>query len=313
MDITTINENSSVLAVQITTWTGQKRLTKEELGEASRDLPPESLATLGSKKLVSPDDLNPISQIRKKVERYLRSISVKFLSGWLISNAKVPATVEFLEESKAQFQSQVDAFLNDYDEKVRAWASNFPDWQRLLDIEPAEKLSRKFSFSWQVARVIPTGNVTVDEGLAKEVKRLPDRAFEDIATDAQDLWEKNFKGRSEVINRGLVPLKRLVGKMTGLAFINSNLIPLAENLQIALSAIDKNDKTVSGNKLQAIVGALLTICNPNLAEEHSLGLIEEEKLAMQQPLPLTPPPIAPEMVQSVTPGEPQSNWVQIEW
>ena len=53
--------NCVYLKLDISIWTGKARLTPEDIPNAVADMPPEALATLGSKRIFDPQALRPFN------------------------------------------------------------------------------------------------------------------------------------------------------------------------------------------------------------------------------------------------------------
>jgi len=290
--IETITQETAVVVTQISIWTGTKKMKKEELGDTASKLPPDQLASLGTKRLVDPDHLTPIEATRKSIDRYMRSLGTRFLSGWLVKNDKLPDVLQVLEEKRVAFETCVETFLNLYDDNARRWREAFPEWERLLEIEPVEMLRKKFKFSWQIVKIAPTGDQNLDKGLVEAAEDLPKKVFNELSKKARDIWQESFKGRAEVTTQTVEGIRRLTGRMRELSYLNPELGPLLEGLEKAVALIpvfDGKRLKVTGTELQTIVGALLPLVDPKLAEQYSTVIVAAEKAAEQQTLPMPKP------------------------
>jgi len=268
-----------ILAVNtsISIWSARKKLTKEDLGidPESNELPPEDIASLGSKKLCDPKDLTEINTIKSKAIRYLDSKGVRFLGGWAISLGLTDEVILKLKEYQEEFNEALVAFLEQYEEKIEKWIEDHPDWGYMIRkaIEPAEEVRRKFGFSWQCYKVAPTDNTTVDTGLEDEIDTLGDTLYSEIARVAEKAWESSYKGKSEVSQRALRPLRPLRDKLNTMAFLNPSAKPLAGMIDAAFASIPSSGK-ISGKDLVMLQGLLNILKDPKSLEEHGNMLLE---------------------------------------
>ena len=74
-----------VVSLSISLWTGRKKLSPEDLGLDFSKLPPEKLATLGSKKICDPEKLAVFSALKRRAERQCEAVGVRFLGGYAIT------------------------------------------------------------------------------------------------------------------------------------------------------------------------------------------------------------------------------------
>ena len=68
MNMNEILSKLVVVSLSISLWTGRKKLSPEDLGLDFSKLPPEKLATLGSKKICDPEKLAVFSAICLSVQ-----------------------------------------------------------------------------------------------------------------------------------------------------------------------------------------------------------------------------------------------------
>jgi len=81
-------------------WSGRKRLRKEALIEKNpelSDLPPESLATMGSIKIADPDDLAPFLRYKREAEKLLKLNGLPLLGTVGIPDSKLQKVFEDLK------------------------------------------------------------------------------------------------------------------------------------------------------------------------------------------------------------------------
>ena len=80
-----ILERVVLVKVEANIYGARKKLKKEDLVLADGSkLPPEDLASLGSKRLLDPDQLTVFNRLKKEAERICLRIGTRFLGGFAI-------------------------------------------------------------------------------------------------------------------------------------------------------------------------------------------------------------------------------------
>jgi len=73
----------------ISIWTGQKKLTAEDLDLSPEQIPPEGLAALGHKKICNPKDIAEFKRLKGQAVNLLSDNGVRFLTGYAIPLEKL--------------------------------------------------------------------------------------------------------------------------------------------------------------------------------------------------------------------------------
>ena len=85
-----ILENISILILSVSLWSGRKKLRPEDLRLADgSELPPDKLATLGSKRVMNPAALTPFASYKSRAERAVLSVGTRFLGGYAVPVGKL--------------------------------------------------------------------------------------------------------------------------------------------------------------------------------------------------------------------------------
>ena len=115
--------------LDITCWSGKKRLTPEDLGLDRAQLPPETLVSLGEKQLIDPEALKAFGSIRSAARRRCLAVGTRFLSGYAVPVAKAPALLAELDALGQRYQDARAAFLAGYHGQLAAWTQQQPpEW-----------------------------------------------------------------------------------------------------------------------------------------------------------------------------------------
>jgi hypothetical protein len=229
--ITKTLENIIVLNLVVTLWSARRKLKLEDLKVAGNQLPPEDLASLGSKKICDPEKLKVFNTLKSRATRYLDTIGVRFLGGWAIPAARAQEVADTIEVIKDDFYTERATFLDEYDLVVTDWINKHPEWAEIIAkaVIPVSEVERKMSFGWQAYMV--TGapaegdNSALVKGLEEQVSSLGGTLFQEISSLAREVWEESYQGKEKVTRRALRPLRTMADKLRGLSFLDPRPCP----------------------------------------------------------------------------------------
>ena len=83
-------DNLLALNLNVNLWSARKKMVLEDFGGA--ELPPEDLASLGSKRIADPNSLKVFSTLKARAFNYLDRHGIRFMSGWAIPEDKAGST-----------------------------------------------------------------------------------------------------------------------------------------------------------------------------------------------------------------------------
>ena len=66
-------------------WTGRAKMTAEDLGLSDEQVPPDAIASLGSKRVIDGDALKPLNKIRYLMRRACLEVGTRFLGGFAVA------------------------------------------------------------------------------------------------------------------------------------------------------------------------------------------------------------------------------------
>ena len=261
------------LNLDISLWSARKKLQAEDFGGAT--LPPEDLASLGSKKIADPESLRIFSTLKSRAFSLLDRHGVRFLGGWAIPEAKANQVVhELMNIRDAFFQAKRD-FLADYDRDIQAWISKHDAWGDIIKNSTVSSayVDARIDFRWQMYKVAPvmqhTDNaVVLESGLAEEVTNLGNTLFAEISKEAADIWKRVYDGKTEVTHKALSPLQTLHAKLVGLAFIEPHVLPAADIIKAALDLMPQKG-CISGADLLLLQGVVSMLRDPDTLFAHA--------------------------------------------
>ncbi|MBD5416517.1 MAG: DUF3150 domain-containing protein [Desulfovibrio sp.] len=272
-----ILENLLALNLNISLWSARKKMTPEDLGGA--ELPPEDLASLGSKRVADPASLKVFSTLKSRAFAFMDRHGVRFMSGWAIPEDKAEIIVNELSSIREEFAQAKTAFLADYDRSLEAWIAKHQEWASIIrnSIVSSDYVRGRMDFRWQLYKVAPldeqvdSGKV-LEAGLNEEVENLGETLFGEVARSAEDIWRRVYAGKSEVTHKALSPLKTLHAKLAGLSFVEPHVAPVAD---IIMSALDRMPKrgVISGADLLLLQGLVCLLKDSQALITQAQGLI----------------------------------------
>jgi hypothetical protein len=261
-----------VVNLEARIWTARKKLSPIDLGDAQ--LPPEDLASLGSKRVCNPDDLKNFGAIKGRAVSLLERHGVRFLSGWAVPEAASREIRDELCHLRDLFNNARQNFLNIYDQSVQAWIAMHPQWESLIAGSTVSKryVSDHLSFNWQMYKIEPPAGAWGDEA-RQSAHELGETLFAEIARDARSAWIRCFDGKTEITRKALSPLKTMQNKLHGLSFLEPRVNPVTELIEAALASIPKKG-AIQGNLLIMLQGLMCLMQNSQALLEHGQLILD---------------------------------------
>lgn len=265
---------SKVVCVQvhIETWQARAKLRSSDLRNVKPgDLPPETLATLGSKQLCDREAITWQTRIKKRVERRLTEIGTRFMGGWAIPHDRVEEARVMLDEQKQQFEKHLADLLANLNSLNRKWLEENKEYADILrnDLKTEEYVRQRVQYRYHLFQVIPVGHEgEYEDSLEKEAESIGDCVLQDVTRMANDYWEKTLAGRDAVSQRALRPLWRLLDKLDGMSIVDLRIGPIADHLREALCKLPDQGK-ITGNDLNVLHGIALRLSSPEKVLSHS--------------------------------------------
>lgn len=273
-----ILDNLLALNLDISLWSARRKMTPEDLGGA--ELPPEDLASLGSKRIADPESLRIFGTLKARAFNYLDRHGVRFMSGWAIPEDKAGDIVEELIRIREEFLKAKAAFLADYDQSLEAWIAKHKQWAGIIrnSVVGSDYVRARMDFRWQLYKVAPLDvhenqTAVTEAGLAEEVTGLGGTLFSEVARSAEEIWRRVYEGKTEVTHKALSPLRTLHGKLTGLSFVEPHVAPVAEIIEAALKRLPAKGN-ITGPDLLMLQGLVCLLRDNDSLVLHAQKLIE---------------------------------------
>lgn len=249
-----------IIMLNISLWSGKKKLRPEDLAANGIDvskLPPQALASLGTKRIISPDALSAFTNLKREAERICLAKGVRFLGGYAIPKDSVDSLIEELKDIKERFAAEKITFLSEYDKKVADWiAENPPEWAPVIraSVESSATIAERTSFNFApVAMDTPKG-MEENEGLQEETFGMMGQLYHEVRVAAKQAFEATFVGRREVNRKSLRPILAIREKLQGLSFLDPETV--SETISTIDEVIGKLPKKgpINGSDLDMLAG-----------------------------------------------------------
>ena len=273
-----ILDNLLALNLNISLWTARRKLTPEDLGNA--DLPPEDLASLGSKRIADPETLKVFTALKSRAFSFLDKHGIRFMGGWAIPEDKAGIIVDELMKIRDEFTAAKDRFLAMYDDSLKTWLAKHAQWAGIIrtSVVSSDYVRSRFSFLWQLFKVQPlmgheNVNAMLNSGLAEEVTGLGNELFSEVARDANDIWQRVYLGKTEVTHKALSPLRTLQEKLRGLSFVEPHVAPVGEIIAEALQRMPKRGK-ITGADLLLLQGLVCMLRDGDALLTHAEAVLQ---------------------------------------
>ena len=263
-----------VIKIDGSLWCGRKKLRKEDLILADGSvLPPESLASLGSKRIADPQELLVFTRLKREAERICLQVGSRFLGGIAIPEAELPAIRTELKRIAGEFEIARKDYLERYDDAIEEWVARHPDFAQAIRraVEPVEVVARQLNFDYVIFRVKPPE----DEGelLGQRVGSLSGQLFEEIALMARHLAQGSLIGKDRVTRKALNPLRKICKKLDGLAFLDHRVTPVIETITDLINRAPHSGE-LSGPFLREVLATTLLLSDPDSIRKHGEGLLD---------------------------------------
>lgn len=269
-------EKTMCVHLQVTLWSGRRRLRAEDLGDAARQLPPEDLASLGSLKLCDPEKLAKLSSIKRAAERVCGRVCVRFLGGYATEAAQIPALIEKLEVRKSEFDTEARVFSAGLQSEIDDWIAKHPQWGEVIRraLPDMSYVTGRLNFEYQVYRVGTASDedgAALNRGLTTAANGLTGQLFQEIQTEARLTWSRSYEGKDVVTQKALRPIRTIRDKLVALAFLDPRIDPVIDQINDVLAELPKQGK-LNGKDLSSLFGLLHLLTDADRMLGHSRRL-----------------------------------------
>lgn len=259
MNTQAILDQMILVVLNITLWQGRKALHSGDLALNGIDvdkLPPGTLATLGSKRIISPDAVKNFMSLKRQAMKLCLQNGVRFGGdGYAVPRGKVDALIFELKRLKEEFETAKAEFMSVYEEEVEKWIdSNPPEWAAVIRaaVDTPKHIKKVLSFKYAALEVkVPVG---IEEcGLDDEVDSLYGQLCHEVRVVARQAYENSFVGKQEITRKTLRPIKAIRGKLTGMLFLDPSIAETIQAIDDTLSKLP-DQGVIRGTDLNMVAG-----------------------------------------------------------
>lgn len=277
-------EKTVCLKLRVSLWTGRRRLRAEDLGDAAQKLPPGDLASLGSLKLCDPKKLAALSAIKRAAERECEKRCISFLGGYATEEQNLKPLIARLHEYQQRFDSEAAGFAAGLQDEIDRWTAQHPTWKNHIEkaLPDAAHVRARFQFSYQAFRVGPASkddpHDKANDGLADATMGLSNQLFWEIEVEAQKAWDSSYKGRAEVGQKALRPLKAILVKLEALSYLDARCGPIIDQFNKVLGSLPKHGP-IKDLDLSAVLGLFQVVHTRDTLRSHGAALLDSRNAA----------------------------------
>jgi hypothetical protein len=264
----------------------RKKLKKEDLVLADGSkLPPEDLASLGSKRLLDPDKLTVFNRLKKAAERICLRVGTRFLGGFAVPLESAASITAELERIALDFAAAKTEFIAGYDAAVTDWVVRHPEFAGIIEqaVDSVEFVSTRLSFDFLVVSVgLPESLPPADVArLDSKIGSLSEQMFYEISVEANHLIEQSLLGKEQVTRNSLRPIRRMRDKLDGLGFLDHRVAPIVSTIDDLLVRIPTKG-AIEGSILQEILATAMLLSDPDKTRRHGEGLLTAQPPVVDQ-------------------------------
>lgn len=237
---------SKIIVFDISTiriFSGRKKLNETDfIGVDTTKLPPSTLASLGSKKIIDTTELNGFSALKRRAHLICESMGIRFLAGYAIPRTQAHVVAQKLDELQEKFYELKKEFLANYQAKIQAWANDHPDHaQQILAAAPTQAyVDKHLQFEYTPFPVAEVGDPILDKSLSSAVTSLSQQLFDEVAAKASELYQDGIMGREKITRHIVTSVQTLRNKLQSLEFLDSRVSPVVVLIDHSIGMISKN-------------------------------------------------------------------------
>lgn len=264
----------------ISLWSGRRKLRRTDLKlQDEAEVPPDAIASLGSKKIIDPEQIADFEAMKKEAHRECAKIGIRFLSGYAVPESRAEDLAVTLEDIAKRFADKKADFLADYETTIADWIAQHPDWSSMLNEAALTRadVEAKLYFGWRAFRVVAadeeTDSAALNQGLQSELTGLAGQLYREVAQAAAQVQEKSLLGRERVSQKILSPIRTIRGKLHGLSFLDQRVTPLIDTIDHVMSQLPKAG-WIDGLGLSALHGLIFILSSEERMASHGQAIID---------------------------------------
>lgn len=270
---------------EISLWGARKKLRTEDLKLTQDTLPPKDLASLGSKKIFNPKALAKFEALKKRAHVACGRIGIRFMGGYAVPESATDDLAKELDKIGAEFDVAKADFIATYTGELESWIAKHPGWEQWIRAAtiPVDEVKDRIRYGWTPAKIsTPDENnpdSRLNQKMTKEAGGLSGRLFKEIGEMAQKVLEDSLLGKTKVNRRVLSPIRKIRGKLNGLAFLDKRVGPLITAIDDTVGQMP-GDAPIEGLALTALHGLILTLSDSERMKQFGQAILDGSPVAM---------------------------------
>lgn len=239
-----LNEKITLVSVNISTFSGYRRATREHIASLGGLLPVCAAITEGSIKVFPCDGTKSLQSVRRGVFRKLQAQGIRALGSqnvFAVRTEDLPEIEIEIADAEAEFKSETGILASEYENIFEAHVSSNAAAEtiiRSLKVDVTDAVSRcRFTTNvFKIAPFIREGE-TEDECVEGIVRGLGRQLYEEISADMEKLSKNDAFERQRVGQKTLRPIKAAVVKMRKLAFLDDSVLGAVTMVEDTLKSL----------------------------------------------------------------------------
>lgn len=266
-----------IFNVYVTSITGSKKLTPEDLNLKASDFPPEELATLGSIHTCDPKSLQPFESKRNAMRNACLEFGTQVRGQLCVPETRAHQCADKLDTIVAEFYSDKAKFIQSFSANSLKWRSreSFQKWATVIAarVPTVAHLEKQIQCGWHAYRADITGlpkrpgedASSLGQNALKVSTEVADSALQEVAVSANAILRDSLtddKGeKTEVTQKILSPIRRIRDKLDSLSFADPKLVDVVKYINGVFAMLPQTGK-MSGTHLAMIRSLVVSLCDP---------------------------------------------------
>ena len=221
-------------------WTGRAKMSETDFGFDHGELPPEAIASLGSKRVIDPEALKPLNKIRYQMRRSCMEVGVRFLGGFAVPANAAETLVKKLESLVLEGEVIKGDFMQSLDRKLQIWHAAHPKWAHILSAGTPEResIAKRIQFGFHAILVTTPENDIVAKSIINAVDGMGASIIDEISSEARTFVEKSLDdGRDQGSQKTLLPMRRIAKKLAGMRYIDPQFQKITEVVDAVIDTL----------------------------------------------------------------------------
>lgn len=226
-------------------WTGRAKMTAEDLGLEADDVPPDAIASLGSKRVIDQDAIKPLNKIRYKMRRACLEVGTRFVTGFAVGLDESEELVRKLNGLVKEGEMVKKTFMATLATRIKQWHDQNPNWKHILSAGTPEldRIERKINFGFQAYLVQAPENPEVAANFLGAVDAMGSGLVDEIVKEARVFVKQSLKdGREAGSQKTVAPMRRVARKIEALKFVDPTLSHIGRVVNAVLATIPETGK-----------------------------------------------------------------------